>query len=83
MIIPVKWRQVTPNFRVVLPTGRVVTCLWVNAEASVALLADDSGDRRPLTVDPEADVPMVVAEIEQAVACLAARFPDIEFVRSL
>lgn len=81
MIIPVKWSQVRPNFRVVLPTGRVVVCLWVNA--GVALLRDDDGDTRPLAVDPEADVPMIVGELEQAVASLAARFPDIEFVRSL
>lgn len=81
MIIPVKWRQVTPNFRVVLPTGRIVVCLWVNS--GVALLRDDRGDTRPLQVDPEAIVPMVVGEAEQAVASLAARFLDVEFVRSL
>jgi hypothetical protein len=83
MIIPVRWSQVSPNFRVVLPTARVVWCLWVNVEAGVALLRDEAGDTRPLTIDPDATVPMVVTEVEQAVASLAARFPDIEFVRSL
>lgn len=83
MIMVVQWGQVPKNFRVALPTGRVVTCLWVNAEAGVALLRDDSGDTKPLSVDPEADVSMVVDERERAVACLAVRFPDIEFVRSL
>ena len=83
MIIPVKWSQVTPQFRVALPTGRVVICLWVNAEAGVALLRDDAGDTRPLTIDPEATVPMVVAEQELALASLRERFPDVEFMRSL
>ena len=80
-VIPVKWRQVRPNFRVILPTGRIVVCLWVNA--GVALLRDDRGDTRPLHVDPEADVPMVIGEAEQAIVSLAARFPEVEFVRSL
>jgi hypothetical protein len=83
MIVPVKWRQVTPNFRVVLPTGRVVTCIWVNPEARTALLCDETGDRRALTVDPDAEVPMVVAELELALASLSQRFGVVELVRSL
>lgn len=84
MIIPVKWRQVPANFRVVLPTGRVVHCVWVNAAAGVALLHDpERGDRRPLAIDPDAEIPMVVAEFEHAVASLSQRFPDVEFVRNI
>lgn len=83
MIIPVKWRQVPPQYRVVLPTGRVVHCLWVNVEARIAMLRDENDDTRPLAVDPEATIPMVVAEFEQALASLSARFPSVEFVRSL
>lgn len=84
MIIPVMWRQVSPRFRVVLPTGRVVMCLWVNPEAGVALLLDEAtGDRRPLMIDPDAEIPMVVAEQELALTSLMARFPEVEFVRSL
>jgi hypothetical protein len=79
MIIPVRWSQVANNFRVVLPTGRVVVCLWVNAQARTALLRDDAGDTRPLEIDPDAVVPMVVDDHERAVSCLAARFPQIEF----
>lgn len=84
MIIPVKWSQVPRNFRVALPTGRVVVCLWVNPEARTALLYDpDLNDRRPLAIDPEATIPMVVDAQEQAIASLAQRFENIEFVRSL
>lgn len=84
MIIPVRWRQVEPNFRVVLPTGRVVICLWTNAAARVALLLDPELDgRRPLSIDPDAQIPMVVAEQELAIRSLAERFPEVEFVGSL
>lgn len=75
------WSQVPRNFRVVLPTGRVVVCLWMNA--GVALLRDERGDTRPLHVDPSSTIPMVVDEAERAIASLSERFPEIEFVRSI
>jgi len=84
MIIPVKWRQVEPGFRVVLPTGRVVICAWVNPEARVAMLLDSTtSERRPLSIDPDAEIPMVVAEQELAFRSLSERFPDVEFLGSL
>ena len=58
--------------------------MWVNPDAGIALLQDEAtGDRRPLQIDPDAEIPMVVAEQELALRSLAERFPDIQFVRSL
>jgi len=59
-------------------------CLWVNPDAGVALLLDEAtGERRPLTIDPDAEIPMVVAEQELALTSLMARFPEVEFVGKL
>jgi hypothetical protein len=78
--IPVKWSQVRPNARVILPTGRIVWCLWVNA--GIALLRDKDGDTKALPVDPDAVVPMLVGPPELAAASLAERFPEVQFLRA-
>lgn len=79
--VGVRWDQVARNARVMLPTGRVVWCLWV--ANGIAMLRDREGDTRALPVDPADIVPMLVGEGERAAASLAERFPDVEFLRAL
>lgn len=86
-MIPVPWRDVPRNARVVLSSGRIVHAIAtvpMPDGATLVRLRDDHGRTRDVMMTADAAPALVLTEPEDLIPIhLAVRFPDVEFLRSL
>jgi hypothetical protein len=88
VVIPTPWHEVPPNARVLLGSGRIVHVIAtvpLQDGAVLVRMRDDNGRTRDVVIDDSIAAPAVVlAEPEDLIPImLSARFPNVEFLRSL
>jgi hypothetical protein len=87
-MIPTPWHEVPPNARVLLSSGRIVHVIATVPLPDAAVLVrmrEDSGRTKDVVIDDSIAAPAVVLNEPQDLIpiVLSARFPHVEFLRSL